>query len=179
MLATRIAKIGLLGSVAFYFLIVVLNNAVLDYPSNYAFVRHVLSMDTLFSGQAQRWRAFPDPTPEDNSYWLHHAFYWSIIAWEAAAGLLCGLAACQLARKLKASARVFNATKSLAIYGLLLSLLQWFTAFITVGGEWFLMWQSRSWNGQDAAVRIFVVLGVTLIFVAMKDEDPDLTDQQV
>jgi predicted small integral membrane protein len=173
MLATRIAKIGLLASVAFYFLIVVLNNAVFDYPSNYRFVQHVLSMDTLFSGEAQRWRAFPDPTPEDNSYWLYHAFYWSIIAWEAAAGLLCGLAACQLVVKLKAPAKVFNATKSLAIYGLSLSLLQWFIAFITVGAEWFLMWQSNTWNGQDAAARMFLILGVVLIFVAMKDEDPN------
>lgn len=173
MLATRIVKVSLLASVAFFFLIVVLNNAVFDYPSNYGFVQHVLSMDTLFSGDAQAWRAFPDPTPEDNSYWLHHAFYWSIIAWEAAAGILCGMAAWKMAAKVKASAKVFNAAKPLAIYGLGLSLLQWFTAFITVGAEWFLMWQSKGWNGQDAAARMFMILGITLIFVAMRDEELD------
>lgn len=171
MLATRIVKVSLLGAVAFFFLIVVLNNAVFDYPSNYGFVQHVLSMDTLFSGEAQRWRAFPDPTPEDNSYWLHHAFYWSIIAWEAAAGALCGVAAWKMAGRIKAPAKVFNAAKPLAIYGLGLSLLQWFTAFITVGAEWFLMWQSKGWNGQDAAGRMFMILGITLLFVAMRDED--------
>ncbi len=53
------------------------------------------------------------------------------------------------------------------------AILQWFAAFLTVGGEWFLMWQSKSWNGQDAAARMFLVLGVVLIFVAMKDEDRD------
>jgi hypothetical protein len=34
-----------------------------------------------------------------------------------------------------------------------LSLLQWMTVFITVGREWFLMWQSMTWNDQAAAFR--------------------------
>ncbi len=174
MLALRHTKIALLAAAAFFFLIVVLNNAVFDYPSNYGFVQHVLSMDTLFSGEAQRWRAFPDPTPEDNSYWFHHAFYWTIIAWEAAAGALCALGAWKLCKNVKAPAAVFNAAKTFGVYGLGLTLLQWFTAFITVGAEWFLMWQSKSWNGQDAAGRMFMIFGISLLLVAMKDEElPD------
>ncbi|MBC8009656.1 MAG: DUF2165 domain-containing protein, partial [Burkholderiales bacterium] len=89
---------------AFFFLIVVLNNAVLDYPSNYQFVNHVLAMDSLFSGEAQRWRAIPDPTPADGTFWFHHLFYWTIIAWEAAAGVLCAAGAWKLWKKLKAPA---------------------------------------------------------------------------
>lgn len=169
--ATRLAKIALLAASGLFFLIVVLNNAVFDYPSNYAFVKHVLSMDSLFSGEAQRWRAFPDPTPEDGSYWLHHAFYWSIIAWEAVAGALCFAGAWKLFKNLKAPAAAFQSAKSLAIYGLTLTLLQWFTAFITVGAEWFLMWQSSSWNGQEAAGRMFMIFGIILLFVSLRDED--------
>jgi len=171
MLALRHAKVALLASVGLFFFIVVLNNAVFDYPSNYGFVKHVLSMDTLFSGESQRWRAFPDPTPEDGTYWFHHFFYWTIIAWEAAAGLLCTMGAWKLWQKRSAPAAAFNAAKSLAVYGLAITLLQWFTAFITVGAEWFLMWQSKSWNGQDAAARMFMIFGIILILVAMKDED--------
>lgn len=171
MIALRHAKIALLAASAFFFLIVVLNNAVFDYPSNYGFVQHVLSMDTLFSGEAQRWRSFADPTPADNSFWLHHAFYWTIIAWEAAAGALCAAGAWKLWKLRAAPAAAFNAAKSPAVYGLALTLLQWFTAFITVGAEWFLMWQSKGWNGQDAAGRMFMIFGILLLFVAQRDDD--------
>jgi len=42
-------------------------------------------------------------------------------------------------------------------------------AFLTVGAEWFLMWQSKTWNGQEAAFRMFAVLGIVLIFTAVPD----------
>lgn len=171
MIATRHTKIALLAACGLFFLVVVLNNAVFDYPSNYGFVQHVLSMDTLFSGDAQTWRAFPDPTPADGTYWLHHAFYWTIILWEFTAGLLCSVGAWKLWQARHASSADFQAAKTLAVYGLGLTLLQWFTAFITVGAEWFLMWQSKGWNGQDAAARMFMIFGLTLIFVSLKDED--------
>jgi predicted small integral membrane protein len=48
-------------------------------------------------------------------------------------------------------AATFNRAKTLAIAALTLGMLMWLVAFVTVGGEWFLMWQSRQWNGQDAA----------------------------
>lgn len=171
MLATRLVKIALLAASAFFLFIVVINNAVFDYSSNYAFVKHVLSMDTLFSGESQTWRAFPAPSPEDNSYWLHHVFYWKIILWEAAAGVLCAMGAWKLWQQRNASAQTFHLAKSFGIYGLGLTMLQWFTAFITVGAEWFLMWQSSTWNGQDAAARMFFIFGLILVFLVLKDDE--------
>lgn len=167
----RLCKIALVAAVGFFLLVVVLNNAVFDYPSNYGFVQHVLSMDTLFSGDAQAWRAFRDPVPGSHSYWLHHAFYWSIIAWEAAAGALCFCGARKLWLARHADAATFNRAKAVAAVGLTVSLLQWFTAFITVGAEWFLMWQSKSWNGQDAAFRMFACLGLILVFLHQRDDE--------
>jgi predicted small integral membrane protein len=41
-------------------------------------------------------------------------------------------------------------------------MLQWFIAFLCVGAEWFLMWQSKLWNGQDAAFRMFTIEGIIL-----------------
>jgi predicted small integral membrane protein len=49
-------------------------------------------------------------------------------------------------------------------------MLQWYIAFLTVGAEWFLMWQSPSWNGQEPAMRMFLVMGVSLIFLMQRDE---------
>jgi predicted small integral membrane protein len=42
----------------------------------------------------------------------------------------------------------------------------WLVAFLSVGGEWFLMWQSKTWNGQEAAFRMFTVIGIVLLLVA-------------
>lgn len=167
----RLSKIALIASVGVFLLIVVLNNAVFDYASNYGFVQHVLSMDTLFSGEANAWRAFRDPSPADHSYWLHHAAYWFIIAWEAAAGALCFAGTWKLWQHRAAPAPAFARAKSLAIAGLTLSLLQWFLGFITVGGEWFLMWQAPVWNGQNAAFRMFAIIGLILVFVSQKEEE--------
>jgi predicted small integral membrane protein len=56
-----------------------------------------------------------------------------------------------------------------AIIGLTVGLLQWLVAFLSVGGEWFLMWQSKNWNGQDAAFRMFTVVGIVLLFLVQPD----------
>jgi predicted small integral membrane protein len=49
MVLIRLAKVAMIGSLAAYALIVTYDNIV-DYQSNYEFVRHVLSMDTTFPG---------------------------------------------------------------------------------------------------------------------------------
>jgi predicted small integral membrane protein len=48
-------------------------------------------------------------------------------------------------------------------------MLQWFVAFLCVGAEWFLMWQSKSWNGQEAAFRMFAVEGVVLVVLLLPE----------
>ena len=54
---------------------------------------------------------------------------------------------------------------------LTLALLMWLVAFLIVGEEWFLMWQSRAWNGQEAAVRMFTVIGIVLLLVVQPDSE--------
>ena len=76
-----------------------------------------------------------------------------------------------LFRKLRSSAADFNAAKRIAILSLTLGLLLWLVAFLTVGAEWFLMWQSRQWNGQDAAFRMFAVVGIVLLVTLQPDRD--------
>jgi predicted small integral membrane protein len=157
----RVAKVLLVFSVAIFYTFVVLNN-ITDYNSNYQFVCHVLMMDSTFPGNHGMWRAIHSPP-------IHTAFYIAIIAWEALTMILCWSGGARMAAAV-ASAEAFGRAKNLAIVALTLSLLQWSVAFLSVGGEWFLMWQSKTWNGQDAAFRMFTVNGIVLLLVAMKDE---------
>jgi len=161
MLLIRLSKIALVLSVAFFLFLVVLNN-ITDYGSNMLFVENVLGMTTVFEGNQLLWRAIESPA-------IHTAFYISIIFWEAAAMVLCMYGAFQLFKVLKGTKQVFESAKQFAVAGLVLSMLQWFIAFIAVGGEWFTMWQSETWNGQDAAFRMFACLGIVLIFLYLPE----------
>jgi predicted small integral membrane protein len=51
MIEARIAKATMVASLALFALLVTFDNLT-DYDTNYAFVRHVLSMDTTFPGSA-------------------------------------------------------------------------------------------------------------------------------
>lgn len=160
---TFLAKLLLVFAVALFYTVVVFNN-ITDYNSNYQFVRHVLMMDSTLSGNRGMWRALNTPG------W-HTAFYVSIIAWESIVMLLCWWGGVRLARALSASAAVFMQAKRVSVAALTLGLLMWLVAFLDVGGEWFLMWQSKTWNGQDAAFRMFTVIGVVLLLLSQPDSD--------
>jgi predicted small integral membrane protein len=161
--AARWSKILLLAAVALYFTLVVFNNTT-DFSSNYQFVRHVLSMDTTFPGNRGLWRAMPSPA-------LHLAFYTGIIGWEALNMVLCWTAAAALFRVRDAQTPAFTHAKRFGVLALTSGILLWFVAFITVGGEWFLMWQSHIWNGQDAAFRMFTVEALILGLLLMPEPE--------
>jgi predicted small integral membrane protein len=159
----RSAKMLLVFAVAVFYSFVVFNNTT-DYNSNYQFVRHVLMMDSTFPGNRGMWRALNSPS-------LHTAFYVGIIVWESITMILSWWGGIDLARALRGTALKFNGAKRVAIAGLTLALLMWLVAFLSVGGEWFLMWQSKSWNGQDAAFRTFTVVGIIMLLVAQPDSE--------
>ena len=54
---------------------------------------------------------------------------------------------------------------------LTLGLLMRLVAFLSLGGEWFLMWQSKMRNGQDAAFLMFTVIGIVLLLVALPESE--------
>jgi predicted small integral membrane protein len=159
----RLAKVATVAALAAFALIVAYNNVV-DYDSNYQFVRHVLSMDTIFPNSVLRSRAI-----DNEALW--RAAYALIIAAEALTGLLLALGAVMLLGRLRASANVFNHAKRWAVAGLTLGFLLWCFGFIVVGGEYFAMWQSNMWNGVEGAFRfVTMILGV-LIFVSLPDTE--------
>jgi predicted small integral membrane protein len=100
---------------------------------------------------------------------FHLAFYFGIIAWEIANTILVWWGLARLARTLRLNASAFNAAKGVAVMALALSMSMWLVAFLDVGGEWFLMWQSHTWNGQEEAFRMFAVVGVVLLIVMKPD----------
>jgi predicted small integral membrane protein len=162
-MTSRIAKMLLLAGMALFYTLVVFNNLT-DFDSNFQFVCHVLAMDTTFPGNRGMWRALPSPA------W-HLAFYLSIIAWEIANAALLWWGVVRLLRALLLPAAEFNIAKRVPVVALTLSLMMWLVAFLAVGGEWFLMWQSQIWNGQEAAFRNFAVVGLVLVIMLQPDTD--------
>jgi predicted small integral membrane protein len=165
MIAVRAAKIVMVAAIALFATLVTFGNLT-DYGTNFVFVQHVLSMDSIFPDSTITHRAIASPA-------LHHAAYALIIAAEGLTALLCWIGAVALLRRLKADAASFNRAKTFAVIGLTLGFLLWQVGFMSIGGEWFGMWQSAKWNGVPSAFRfVLVILGV-LIFVAMRDEEID------
>jgi len=162
-LLIRLAKVAMICSLAAYAFIVAYDN-VADYDSNYRFVRHVLSMDTTFPGNALMHRAIIN----ENIWRVTYAL---IIAMEGLTALLLALGAVLLLGRLRAPAEVFNRSKVCAVAGLTVGFVLWFVGFMIIAGEYFAMWQSKEWNGQEAAFRITTVILAVLIFVSLPDAD--------
>ncbi|WP_405557560.1 DUF2165 domain-containing protein [Streptomyces canus] len=145
----------LTASVALYIALVAFGN-ITDFGTNQAFVQHVLAMDTTFKDDDLMWRAI-------TSKGLQNTAYVAIIVWETLAALVLIYGTWLWVRGDDPRARCFST------YGLLMLMLLFGAGFIAIGGEWFSMWQSDTWNGLDAALRVFVLSGVVLLVVNLPD----------
>jgi len=154
----HISKIILIGILAIYFTIVVIGN-ITDYATNYQFVEHVLMMDTTFSSPNLMYRAISLPI-------FHHIFYWIIILTEIIISILLWKGEIKLLSKRK---KIQEKGEMHAMKGVVLSMILWLGYFITIGGEWFAMWQSSTWNGLDSAFRMFVISGIIFLIIIHKD----------
>jgi predicted small integral membrane protein len=159
----RFSKIVMCLCLAVFAFLVAFGN-VTDYGSNFAFVQHVLSMDTTFPGNALMYRSITNP-----SLWT--AGYWLIILGEALTCLLYLIAAWNLWQARKASGQAFNDAKKFAVIAATMGFLIWYFGFMVVGGEWFAMWQSDTWNGQQKAFMFYMTMLTVLIFVIQPDGD--------
>lgn len=163
MIERRIAKTVMVACLAAFALLVAFDNLT-DYDTNYAFVRHVLSMDTTFPANTLIDRRITSPA-------LWQAAYTLIIAGEGLTGVLFATATIAMGRHLRTGGIRFNRAKRFAVIGATIGFLVWFFEFMVVGGEWFSMWQSAKWNGQEAAFRFCLTLLAVLIFVNQRDDD--------
>ncbi len=163
MLIVRLAKIAMTGALALFAFIVTYDNIV-DYGTNYEFVKHVLSMDTTFPDNKLMSRAITDPR-------LWALAYAAIIAGEGLVFILLGVASLAMLFALRAPAPAFQRAKIWMVAGAAIGFMVWFFGFMVVGGEYFAMWQSKTWNGQEAAFRFYMTLLVVLIFVNQNDAE--------
>lgn len=128
-----------------------------DFDTNRAFVEHVLTMDTTFGSSNTKWRAITDQR-------LITATYLTIIAWEflttiaLTVAFLCWLRAIAIKRGVVAACQ-------LSALGWLMQVILFGGGFLTIGGEWFQMWQSSEWNGTQSALQNFLIASIGLIFV--------------
>jgi predicted small integral membrane protein len=145
-----------------YVLIVAFGN-ITDFGTNQAFVHHVLSMDTTNFGKPQgtdldpdvMWRAITSPV-------IQNIAYVGLIAWEVAtAAVLLGAVVLWIRER----GRGYVKARRLSSIGLAMLLLLFFGGFIVAGGEWFQMWTSTAWNGEDPAFRNSVLALLALVVI--------------
>jgi predicted small integral membrane protein len=151
----RLIKIFFGISIGLYMLLVCINNLT-DYRVNFQFVSKVSGMEDIFSREKNGWRAI-------NSQVLKHIFYTFIIAWEMVITLLAALGVIRMVRSFKGETTDFKNSGKPLRTGLFLGVMLWFTIFISLGGEWFLMWQSKIWNGQSTAFMLTICFLLFLI----------------
>ncbi len=159
----------LTGTIALYITLVAFGN-ITDFDTNQQFVRHVLAMDTTFKDNDLMWRAIESTTLQDTAYI-------AIIVWESVAALVLLAATAMWCAGLRGG-RVRRARQASTL-GLVMLMVLFGAGFIAIGGEWFAMWQSKAWNGLEAATRVFMISGVVLLLIhLLSDErtDPGATN---
>ena len=143
--------------------LVVFNN-ISDPDANYKFVRGVFSMEDVFSGEMNKWRAFHSDT------WVLLGFI-VIVSLETAIAFLLWRGSVGMLRAQRTGAQGYLKAKKYTTLGLGLGILLWFTFFITIGGEWFLMWQSEKWNALPTAFSLTIIFFLFLLFHQSHDHD--------
>jgi predicted small integral membrane protein len=119
-------------------------------------------MDSASRGDSMLWRSIKNEN-------VHHVVYDAIILLELASGVLIIIGLIKCGKYVHANALDFNLNKGMAAWGLTLSIIIWLFCFLTVGGEWFLMWQSPTWDSQGAALRMFLISGTSLVLLLQSD----------
>ena len=162
--ATKWVQMTITGLLGAYLFVVAFTN-ITDYEVNHTFVQQVAGMEDSFSLR-NRWRSVTHP-------YLIHAMYLFIIALEALAAACCLLGWRQMWRQRHAGPAAFNKAKRLAVGGILIGLAIWIGVFLVVGGEWFLMWQSKQWNAQGTAFHLAEIFGIALILLLKNNAEPE------
>jgi predicted small integral membrane protein len=157
----RTLKILLVAGVGLYFTFVVIDN-IIYYECNFEAVQHVLSMDTVFKDNPLKWRAINNP-------FMQNLLYCVIISWELSAAILCWIGVTVLVKNFRKTNELFSEAKKWAILGIGTGMALWLFVFITVGGEWFQMWQSQSYNGQNIGSFLFCIDALIMLLLIQNE----------
>lgn len=178
---TRLSRLGTLpvaiavltGITALYYLLVAFGN-ITDYDTNHQFVEGVLGMQTIFDPEG------PLSYRSIESGAVVTIAYIAIIVWETliaivlvAAFVLWLRALLSGRRRTVPAATRYGLARRMSTLGWTMAVLLFLGGFITIGGEWFAMWQSDIWNGTAAAFRNGVIAGIGLILANLLHGDEE------
>jgi len=140
--------------------IVVLNNITAP-GANLAFVEHIMTMDTTNMDRGTQWRAIRSPI-------LHRIAFVTILVLEMAFTVLSLVGSYFLAVNLGAPAEAWEAAKLFGYLGFMTALVVWFLIIQVVGAEWFVSWQSESWNAirDSTRINLITLAGIILLRLA-------------
>ncbi|WGK91466.1 DUF2165 family protein [Pseudomonas migulae] len=158
----RISKATLMLLISFFGFLMLFSNFT-DYPTNYEYIAHILSMDTTREGEKYSYRAITSPM-------AHHRIYWLIITLEVLFTAFCMTGTYQLFKNINTSAKKFHEAKKYALIGLLIAVFIYYVCFQVVGVEWFNMDESQQWNYKDWARHIVDFIMPLMIYVAIRIE---------
>jgi predicted small integral membrane protein len=153
---------GLVLMTATYYLLVAFDN-ITNPASNWVFVKGVLSGDGTPPNDGFEWR-------EIHTSWFHVIAYVGVITGETLTGLSLA-AAGFIGLRRAGSAPQWAATQRLTLLGCTIGLLVFFFGFISVGGNWFIMYLNGKWNGlepafQNSAMTAFTLLSVLIVLAS-------------
>ena len=157
-MSKRLIQISFGTCISLYMLLVCFNN-ITDYGSNFQFVSMVSGMDDVASKANTGWRSVHGDVP-------HHLIYLGIITVEIVIAMLSLFGTVQMTRRFRSDILEFESARKWLVAGLALGVVLWFGLFIGVGGEWFLMWQSESWNGQQTAFFLTITFLLFLVYLS-------------
>lgn len=154
-------KVVLIISLGVFALLVGLNN-ILSVQSNYPFVAHVLSMDTIqpwFNGSDALFaRAITNSS-------IHFSAYILIICVEILLGVLYLLSAFFIIKSLfYNNVKLLITGKAIFLIATMFGLLLWYLGFCIIGGEYFSMWANK-FDGlhQSYTFSTFILLATIFI----------------
>lgn len=134
---------------ALYYTLIAFGN-ITDFGTNQAFVDHVFEMDTTFNDPDVMWRRVSSDV-------IANIAYIGVIIWESLIAIVLITAVVHWLKGNHALGR------RLSTLGWTMVFVLFAGGFITVGGEWFQMWQSKSWNGLAPALQNFTIAGIGMI----------------
>ena len=164
-LVDRLLKIFMVLLPTSFTFFVVIDNIFFAWDDNYQFIKHVMSMDTVES--VVEWRGI-------NSPFMWKAAYTFLIVFETLTFFVGIFALYKLIRALKKDTEAFFKAKIWGYVTFVLTLVIWFVGFIDLGGEWFKMWLSPSWNGQPIAMWLSIFFAILLVFFHLPEPKKEL-----
>jgi predicted small integral membrane protein len=126
--------------------------------SNFAFIKHIMSMDTTYQTKGCMWRAVNNPI-------LQRTAFSFIIILEILVAIFGIIGSYQLTSNLLAIEPAWETAKFFCYLSLFVALFIWFFIFQVIGAEWFSSWQSEHWNGIRDSMRINLIAIAGVLFL--------------